>query len=73
MTGQWEVISEKDGKQESTIFDAVMICSGHHVYPNLPTDSFPGKFGKYVIIWGLIHKYQGLKQNFPQILHNDYP
>ncbi|XP_047609997.1 putative dimethylaniline monooxygenase [N-oxide-forming] 6 [Phacochoerus africanus] len=42
VTGQWEVISEKDGKQESTIFDAVMICSGHHVYPNLPTDSFPG-------------------------------
>ncbi|XP_004688176.1 PREDICTED: putative dimethylaniline monooxygenase [N-oxide-forming] 6 [Condylura cristata] len=42
VTGQWEVVSEKDGKQESSIFDAVMICSGHHVYPNLPTDSFPG-------------------------------
>ncbi|XP_044122883.1 putative dimethylaniline monooxygenase [N-oxide-forming] 6 isoform X3 [Neovison vison] len=42
VTGQWEVVSEKDGKQESAIFDAVMICSGHHVYPNLPTDSFPG-------------------------------
>ncbi|XP_057171497.1 putative dimethylaniline monooxygenase [N-oxide-forming] 6 [Ursus arctos] len=42
VTGQWEVVSEKDGKEESAIFDAVMICSGHHVYPNLPTDSFPG-------------------------------
>ncbi|XP_045839149.1 putative dimethylaniline monooxygenase [N-oxide-forming] 6 isoform X1 [Meles meles] len=45
VTGQWEVVSEKDGKQESAIFDAVMICSGHHVYPNLPTDSFPGLHG----------------------------
>eukprot|EP00069_Balaena_mysticetus_P021147 bmy_13408T0 len=42
VTGQWEIALEKDGKQESTIFDAVMICSGHHVYPNLPKDSFPG-------------------------------
>ncbi|XP_006887483.1 PREDICTED: dimethylaniline monooxygenase [N-oxide-forming] 3 [Elephantulus edwardii] len=42
VTGQWDITVEKDGKQESTIFDAVMICSGHHVYPNLPTDSFPG-------------------------------
>uniref|UniRef100_A0A2K5F4I9 Flavin-containing monooxygenase n=1 Tax=Aotus nancymaae TaxID=37293 RepID=A0A2K5F4I9_AOTNA len=42
VTGQWVVVTEKDGKQESTIFDAVMICSGHHLYPNLPTDSFPG-------------------------------
>ena len=50
ITGQWEIVSEKDEKQESTIFDAVMICSGHHVYPNLPTDSFPGKLGKYIRI-----------------------
>ncbi|XP_036128774.1 putative dimethylaniline monooxygenase [N-oxide-forming] 6 [Molossus molossus] len=42
LTGQWEVVSEKNGKQELTIFDAVMVCSGHHVYPNLPNDSFPG-------------------------------
>uniref|UniRef100_A0A8C0D4D9 Flavin-containing monooxygenase n=1 Tax=Balaenoptera musculus TaxID=9771 RepID=A0A8C0D4D9_BALMU len=61
VTGQWEIVLEKDGKQESTIFDAVMICSGHHIYPNLPMDSFPGTFGKYVIIWGFIHKHQGLK------------
>ncbi|XP_055964394.1 putative dimethylaniline monooxygenase [N-oxide-forming] 6 [Sorex fumeus] len=42
VTGQWEVVTEKDGKQETSTFDGVMICSGHHVYPNLPTGSFPG-------------------------------
>ncbi|XP_032950063.1 flavin-containing monooxygenase 3 [Rhinolophus ferrumequinum] len=42
VTGQWEVVVEKDGKQEPTVFDAVMVCSGHHVYPNLPKNSFPG-------------------------------
>nr|XP_006211173.2 dimethylaniline monooxygenase [N-oxide-forming] 3 isoform X1 [Vicugna pacos] len=41
-TGQWDVTTEKDGKTESAIFDAVLICSGHHVYPNLPKESFPG-------------------------------
>uniref|UniRef100_A0A452RUE1 Flavin-containing monooxygenase n=1 Tax=Ursus americanus TaxID=9643 RepID=A0A452RUE1_URSAM len=65
VTGQWEVVSEKDGKEESAIFDAVMICSGHHVYPNLPIDSFPGKCGKYTIVWGLIRKHQGLREIFP--------
>ncbi|XP_012871047.1 PREDICTED: dimethylaniline monooxygenase [N-oxide-forming] 3 [Dipodomys ordii] len=42
ITGQWDVTTEKDGKKESSVFDAVMICSGHHVYPNLPKESFPG-------------------------------
>ncbi|XP_010604157.1 dimethylaniline monooxygenase [N-oxide-forming] 3 isoform X2 [Fukomys damarensis] len=42
VTGQWDITTEKDGKKESTIFDAVMICSGHHVYPNIPKESFPG-------------------------------
>lgn len=46
-TGQWVVVTEKDGKQESEVFDAVMICSGHHVYPNMPTGSFPGKLETY--------------------------
>ncbi|XP_058516951.1 flavin-containing monooxygenase 3 [Ochotona princeps] len=41
-TGQWCVTTERDGRKESAVFDAVMICSGHHVYPNLPKDSFPG-------------------------------
>ncbi|KAM6217264.1 flavin-containing monooxygenase 3 [Rhynchocyon petersi] len=42
ITGQWDVTTEKDGKQASAIFDAVMICSGHHVYPNLPKESLAG-------------------------------
>ncbi|KAM4641184.1 flavin-containing monooxygenase 3-like [Discoglossus pictus] len=41
-TGQWDVVTEKDGKQKSAIYDAVLICTGHHVYPNLPLQSFPG-------------------------------
>uniref|UniRef100_A0A8D2EUI2 Flavin-containing monooxygenase n=1 Tax=Theropithecus gelada TaxID=9565 RepID=A0A8D2EUI2_THEGE len=41
-TGQWDVTTERDGKRESAVFDAVMVCSGHHVYPNLPKESFPG-------------------------------
>ncbi|XP_053103230.1 flavin-containing monooxygenase 3 [Hemicordylus capensis] len=41
-TGQWEIVTEKDGRVESHVFDAVMICSGHHVYPNMPINSFPG-------------------------------
>ncbi|NWI11503.1 FMO3 monooxygenase, partial [Crypturellus soui] len=42
VSGQWDVITEKEGKKETEVFDAVMICSGHHVYPNFPADSFPG-------------------------------
>ncbi|KAM4023012.1 flavin-containing monooxygenase 5-like isoform 1-T2 [Anomaloglossus baeobatrachus] len=50
-SGQWEVITEKDGKQESAIFDAVLVCSGHHTEAHLPLQAFPGieKFkGKYL-------------------------
>ncbi|XP_030063867.1 dimethylaniline monooxygenase [N-oxide-forming] 2 [Microcaecilia unicolor] len=41
-TGQWEVITEVDGRQKSAIFDAVLVCVGHHVEHYLPLDSFPG-------------------------------
>ncbi|XP_075038592.1 flavin-containing monooxygenase 5-like [Mixophyes fleayi] len=50
-SGQWDVITEKDGKQEAAIFDAVLICSGHHTNAHLPLDEFPGinKFkGRYI-------------------------
>ncbi|XP_075038778.1 flavin-containing monooxygenase 5-like [Mixophyes fleayi] len=50
-TGQWIVTSEKEGKQDTTLCDAVMICTGHHTFPNLPLSSFPGieKFkGQYL-------------------------
>ncbi|XP_065265011.1 flavin-containing monooxygenase 5-like [Emys orbicularis] len=49
-TGQWDVVTETEGKQESAIFDGVMVCTGHHTNAHLPLDSFPGieKFkGRY--------------------------
>ncbi|XP_063282230.1 flavin-containing monooxygenase 3 [Pelobates fuscus] len=50
-TGKWDVVTECDGKQKLTTFNAVLLCTGHHVYPNLPLQSFPGidKFkGQYM-------------------------
>ncbi|XP_029473988.1 dimethylaniline monooxygenase [N-oxide-forming] 2-like [Rhinatrema bivittatum] len=41
-TGQWEVVTEMDGKQESAIFYAVLVCSGHHIEPYVPLESLPG-------------------------------
>ncbi|XP_018425984.1 PREDICTED: dimethylaniline monooxygenase [N-oxide-forming] 5-like [Nanorana parkeri] len=41
-TGQWIVTTEREGKQDTAIFDAVLICTGHHSSPNLPLSSFPG-------------------------------
>ncbi|XP_075472896.1 flavin-containing monooxygenase 5-like [Ascaphus truei] len=42
ITGQWDVVTERDGKQEAGIFDGILVSSGHHTYPHLPLDSFPG-------------------------------
>ncbi|XP_074732945.1 flavin-containing monooxygenase 5-like isoform X2 [Strix uralensis] len=50
-TGQWEVVTENEGKQEAAVFDAVLVCSGHHTKAHLPLSSFPGieKFkGRYL-------------------------
>ncbi|KAM9326987.1 flavin-containing monooxygenase 5-like [Gastrophryne carolinensis] len=41
-TGQWDVITESEGKQEAHVFDAILVCSGHHTYANLPLHTFPG-------------------------------
>uniref|UniRef100_A0A8C9NS73 Flavin-containing monooxygenase n=1 Tax=Serinus canaria TaxID=9135 RepID=A0A8C9NS73_SERCA len=41
-SGQWEVVTESEGKQEAAIFDAVLVCSGHHTNAHLPLSSFPG-------------------------------
>lgn len=42
-TGKWEVVIEKrDGEEEKHIFDAVICCSGHYTYPNMPLKDFPG-------------------------------
>ncbi|XP_009271578.1 PREDICTED: dimethylaniline monooxygenase [N-oxide-forming] 5 isoform X1 [Aptenodytes forsteri] len=50
-TGQWEVVTESEGKQEAAIFDAVLVCTGHHTEAHLPLSTFPGieKFkGRYL-------------------------
>ncbi|EHB08493.1 Dimethylaniline monooxygenase [N-oxide-forming] 4, partial [Heterocephalus glaber] len=47
-TGQWDVVTETEGKQNRAVFDAVMVCTGHFLNPHLPLGSFPG-----------VHKFQG--------------
>ncbi|XP_023366611.1 dimethylaniline monooxygenase [N-oxide-forming] 4 isoform X2 [Otolemur garnettii] len=47
-TGQWDVVTETEGKQERATFDAVMVCTGHFLNPRLPLESFSG-----------IHKFKG--------------
>ncbi|KAG9465920.1 flavin-containing monooxygenase 5-like [Eleutherodactylus coqui] len=41
-TGQWDVTTEHEGKQETQVFDAILVCTGHHTAPNLQLQSFPG-------------------------------
>uniref|UniRef100_A0A8C3SMQ2 Flavin-containing monooxygenase n=1 Tax=Chelydra serpentina TaxID=8475 RepID=A0A8C3SMQ2_CHESE len=41
-TGQWDVVTETEGKRESAVFDGIMVCTGHHTDAHLPLDSFPG-------------------------------
>ncbi|XP_054837408.1 flavin-containing monooxygenase 2 [Eublepharis macularius] len=51
-TGQWKVATQSDDKQESFVFDAVMVCIGHQIEAYIPpAECFPGfeKFkGKYL-------------------------
>lgn len=41
-SGQWDVVTEAEGTQESHVFDAVMVCAGNFQQPHLPLASFPG-------------------------------
>ncbi|EPY89994.1 dimethylaniline monooxygenase [N-oxide-forming] 5 [Camelus ferus] len=41
-SGQWKVVTESEGQMETNIFDAVMVCTGHHTDAHLPLESFPG-------------------------------
>ncbi|KAM4641600.1 flavin-containing monooxygenase 5-like [Discoglossus pictus] len=41
-SGQWDVITECEGKQVSEIYDGILVCSGHHTFPHLPLETFPG-------------------------------
>ncbi|PIO24345.1 hypothetical protein AB205_0091760, partial [Aquarana catesbeiana] len=56
-TGQWEVTTEKDGKKETSIFDAVMVCNGHHTDPYYPLESFPAKVKLKRLCFVLTLKY----------------
>ncbi|CAM5134162.1 unnamed protein product, partial [Eretmochelys imbricata] len=42
VTGQWAIVTEFHGKQESAVFDAVMVCIGYLSDPSLLLESFPG-------------------------------
>ncbi|NXF44966.1 FMO1 monooxygenase, partial [Oceanites oceanicus] len=59
-TGQWDVVTEADGKQTSHIFDAVMVCSGNFSEPSLPLHCFPG-----------IERFQGQYFHSRQYKHPD--
>ncbi|KAM4641596.1 flavin-containing monooxygenase 5-like [Discoglossus pictus] len=41
-SGQWDVVSDCEGKQVSEIYDGILVCSGHHTFPHLPLETFPG-------------------------------
>ncbi|XP_042533291.1 flavin-containing monooxygenase 5-like [Dipodomys spectabilis] len=41
-SGQWDVVVEMNEKQETLVFDGILVCSGHHTDPYLPLHSFPG-------------------------------
>ncbi|KAJ7986576.1 hypothetical protein DPEC_G00341300 [Dallia pectoralis] len=42
-SGQWEVVTkDRDGREETRVFDGVLVCSGHFTLPFLPLSQFPG-------------------------------
>nr|XP_044994148.1 flavin-containing monooxygenase 5 [Jaculus jaculus] len=41
-SGQWEVVTESEGRKHTDVFDGVMVCTGHHTDAHLPLESFPG-------------------------------
>ncbi|KAM6217251.1 flavin-containing monooxygenase 5-like [Rhynchocyon petersi] len=53
-TGQWEVVVEAEGKQETHVFDGIMVCTGLYTNPYMPLQNFPGikRFkGQYIHSW----------------------
>ncbi|XP_036437445.1 si:dkey-239i20.2 isoform X2 [Colossoma macropomum] len=42
-SGQWDIETEdNEGNREKHVFDAVLVCTGHHCHPHLPLKDFPG-------------------------------
>uniref|UniRef100_A0A8B9WKX3 Flavin-containing monooxygenase n=2 Tax=Bos mutus grunniens TaxID=30521 RepID=A0A8B9WKX3_BOSMU len=65
-TGQWDVVVQAEGKQESYVFDGIMVCSGLFTNPFMPLQKFPGimRFkGQYIHSWEYKspEKFQGKK------------
>ncbi|KAM5148086.1 dimethylaniline monooxygenase [N-oxide-forming] 2-like [Mantella aurantiaca] len=42
VTGQWNVTTESDEKKKTAIFDAILVCTGQHVDPEIPINGLPG-------------------------------
>ncbi|KAI4579403.1 hypothetical protein MJT46_000771 [Ovis ammon polii x Ovis aries] len=66
LTGQWDVVVQAEGKQESYVFDGIMVCSGLFTNPFMPLQKFPGimRFkGQYIHSWEYKspEKFQGKK------------
>jgi thioredoxin reductase len=40
--GKWEVTTEKEGRTDTAVFDALAVCNGHHWQPRMP--DYPGHF-----------------------------
>nr|XP_040040712.1 flavin-containing monooxygenase 5-like [Gasterosteus aculeatus aculeatus]XP_040040713.1 flavin-containing monooxygenase 5-like [Gasterosteus aculeatus aculeatus] len=41
-SGQWDVVTSRDGEEEGHVFDAVLVCSGHYTHPASPLLHLPG-------------------------------
>ncbi|NWR64954.1 FMO1 monooxygenase, partial [Bucorvus abyssinicus] len=59
-TGQWDVVTEADGKQTSHVFDAIIVCCGNCSEASIPLHCFPG-----------IEKFQGPYFHSRQYKHPD--
>ncbi|XP_056131753.1 flavin-containing monooxygenase 5-like [Lampris incognitus] len=43
LSGQWGVVTRnRDGEEETHVFDGVLVCSGHYTQPILPLGNFAG-------------------------------
>ncbi|KAF4099318.1 flavin-containing monooxygenase 5-like [Onychostoma macrolepis] len=42
-SGQWEVVTvDRDGREETHVFDGVLVCAGLYTQPIIPLSDFPG-------------------------------
>ncbi|XP_059583641.1 flavin-containing monooxygenase 1-like, partial [Alligator mississippiensis] len=48
-TGQWDIVTESNGKQGSSVLNAVMVCIGYLSESFLPLESFHGTYFAFTI------------------------